>query len=220
MNRYFRVGLLGGLLLGQVACLQQQNMASKEGDKEKPALEIPAPLYLGEVHQVYASRQFALLRIIGPIPVEGTVLITHPADGSTERIANLLVSSSQHVSNNIIAADIRAGHVMQGDRVFLYRSISEASNENDKQQEDETPMEEEQPEEPADTPFAPGITGEEPAPYHPISPYTEAADTEPHSDSAPAEATTPPPEPPSVPADSISPKLDDIPDTLDDWGNM
>lgn len=82
------------------------------------------PLHLGAVHQVYPQQGFALLRIIGPMPKGGTVLISHPADGSNTRIGNLVVSSEYTTRNNIIAADIRSGEVMRGDRIFQYRSIS------------------------------------------------------------------------------------------------
>lgn len=82
------------------------------------------PLHLGAVHQVYPQQGFALLRIIGPMPKGGTVLISHPADGSNTRIGNLIVSSEYTTRNNIIAADIRSGEVMRGDRIFQYRSIN------------------------------------------------------------------------------------------------
>ncbi len=82
------------------------------------------PLHLGAVHQVYPQQGFALLRIIGPMPKGGTVLISHPADGSNTRIGNLIVSTEYTTRNNIIAADIRSGEVMRGDRIFQYRSIS------------------------------------------------------------------------------------------------
>ncbi len=82
------------------------------------------PLHLGAVHQVYPQQGFALLRIIGPMPKGGTVLISHPADGSNARIGNLVVSSEYTTRNNIIAADIRSGEVMRGDRIFQYRSIN------------------------------------------------------------------------------------------------
>jgi hypothetical protein len=109
MKRFLLTSLL---LLGsslQFSCTQLQQDQKQNEQKEEAAAEIPPPLYLGSVHQVFTNDKFALLRIIGPLPPEGTVLITHPADGSTERVGNLIVSSAQHARNNIIAADIRAG---------------------------------------------------------------------------------------------------------------
>ena len=87
------------------------------------------PLHLGAVHQVYPEQGFALLRIIGPVPKGGTVLISHPMDGTNSRIGNLIVSSEFATRNNIIAADIRSGTVMKGDRVFQYRNLSSAQND-------------------------------------------------------------------------------------------
>lgn len=109
------------------AC-QQQNIT--KDDQQNEANQAPPPLHLGAVHQVYPEQGFALLRIIGPMPKGGTVLITHPADGSNERIGNLIVSSDFAARNNIIAADIRSGSIMKGDRVFQYRNIF-AKNEDD-----------------------------------------------------------------------------------------
>lgn len=103
------------------ACQQQK---SPEQEK-KPVAEEAPPLYLGAVHQVYPEQGFALLRIIGPMPKAGSTLITHPADGSVSRIGNLEISTGQPARNGIIAADIRSGTVVKGDRVFQYRDIAQ-----------------------------------------------------------------------------------------------
>lgn len=115
-----------------VACIHQQQQQSTDNQNgEQSEQEIAPPLHLGAVHQVYPEQGFALLRIIGPVPKGGTVLISHPMDGSNSRIGNLIVSSEFATRNNIIAADIRSGTVMKGDRVFQYRSISASENEDE-----------------------------------------------------------------------------------------
>ena len=114
-----------------VACMQQQQQQSSDSQTEKlQKTEMAPPIHLGAVHQVYPEQGFALLRIIGPVPKGGTVLISHPMDGSNSRIGNLIVSSEFATRNNIIAADIRSGTVMKGDRVFQYRNLS-ASQEDE-----------------------------------------------------------------------------------------
>ncbi len=111
--------LLPGL---SVSCIQQQQHA--EHQEETTEAKEPPPLHLGAVHQVYPDQHFALLRIIGPMPAAGATLITHPPDGSNSRIGNLVISTGQPARNNIIAADIRSGTVVRGDRVFQYRDVS------------------------------------------------------------------------------------------------
>lgn len=105
------------------ACQLQQPQDSKPGDSGTEETKVLPPLHLGAVHQVYPQQGFALLRMIGPIPPGGSVLITHPMDGSNSRMGNLIVSSEYNSRGNIIAADIRSGEVVKGDRVFLYRNI-------------------------------------------------------------------------------------------------
>ena len=105
------------------ACQLQQPQDSKPGDSAAEETKVLPPLHLGAVHQVYPQQGFALLRMIGPIPPGGSVLITHPLDGSNSRMGNLIVSSEYNSRGNIIAADIRSGEVVKGDRVFLYRNI-------------------------------------------------------------------------------------------------
>jgi hypothetical protein len=116
-----------------VACIQQQQQ-QQSSDTQTEKLqehEMAPPLHLGAVHQVYPEQGFALLRIIGPVPKGGTVLISHPMDGSNSRIGNLIVSSEFATRNNIIAADIRSGTVMKGDRVFQYRNLSTSQNDEE-----------------------------------------------------------------------------------------
>ncbi len=220
MRRYLSIllpVLVCGFSLSACSQLQQQQNSEKPAEEATP--EIPPPLHLGAVHQVFSTDKFALLRIIGPMPKEGTVLITHPADGSADRVGNLIVSSAQHARGNIIAADIRAGVVMKGDRVFQYRSIAAA------------PIEEEEPE-----PFT--LTGTEiDVGYTPPAikkkmeaAMSEAAGPEPSpvvpeddSDIPTVETTVLPTEEPATPAvPEITPRgrFDDIPDNISDWDSM
>lgn len=220
MRRYLSILLPAlGCVLSLSACTQLLQQQNNEAPKEEATPEIPPPLHLGAVHQVFSADKFALLRIIGPMPREGTVLITHPADGSADRVGNLIVSSAQHARNNIIAADIRAGVVMKGDRVFQYRSIAAA------------PIEEEEPE-----PFT--LTGTEiDVGYTPpaIREKMEAATSEPSGpepatvlpedddDITAGETTVLPEEGPVAPAvPEITPRgrFDDIPDNISDWDSM
>lgn len=117
-----------------ISCQQQQRPGS-ETDTETGEQQMAPPIHLGAVHQVYPEQNFALLRIIGPMPKSGTVLITHPMDGTNSRIGNLIVSSEFAARNGIIAADIRSGTVVKGDRVFQYRNIS---RRNEQEREDES----------------------------------------------------------------------------------
>lgn len=213
MKNYLPVLLLVlgcGFSITSCSLMQQQ---SESEEKEETVPEIPPPLYLGSVHQVFTSDKFALLRIIGPMPEEGTVLITHPEDGSTDRIGNLIVSSAQHARNNIIAADIRAGVVAKGDRVFKYRTIASA------------PVEEEEPE-----PFT--MSGTEiDVGYTPpeIKEKIQKSLPEPETvrEEQPAQTSTetsvlPVNEPaiPAIPDTPASSKFDDIPDNISGWDSM
>lgn len=215
-------GLTAVLLLSGCGFMQQQANKGEEQAKEDEKIPaMPAPLHLGAVHQVYPEQGFCLLRIIGPIPRPGVTLITHPADGSSDRIGNLCVSNSQGSHNGMIAADIRSGTVIKGDRVFLYRSIAPS------EQDDGTGEEEEQPT--ADN------TGETPAANTADDTLIElpADDAKPAAPTAPAAATNTPaaatgtestsvvpegtaPETPDAPSE----RLNDIPDTISGWDNM
>lgn len=198
------------LLIG--ACQQQQQIQEQEAQKNESP-KTPPPLHLGAVHQVYPEQQFALLRIIGPMPGPGTTLITHPPDGSTSRIGNLIISTGQPSRNNIIAADIRSGTVVKGDRVFRYRNISEPDSK-----EQEVPGEE----------IAEEIPTPHPAPDNNLSTQTdedfpspvlersdeEDQDTIVESDAASTPAVTPSPLTPSTAAPAY---LQDIPDDISQW---
>ena len=157
------------------------------------------PLHLGAVHQVYPEQGFVLLRIIGPLPKAGTVLITHPADGSNTRIGNLVVTSDQPAKNRIIAAEIRSGNLMKGDRVFMYRNIAQ-------------PIEQQEQEEPEEI-HVPAVTPGEPIA---VMPKEEPATIAPIEE----EPIQPEPERPqkTKPQQKETPKhILDIPDNIDDW---
>lgn len=115
--------LLAACALLSTGCtyLMRQNAVQQETKNER---KIPPPLHVGAVHQVYRDQNFALLRIIGPMPRAGSTLISHPADGSTSRIGNLVIPDHATSRNGMLVADIRSGVVMSGDRVFLYRNIA------------------------------------------------------------------------------------------------
>lgn len=207
-----------GLGLFLSACsITQQTQPEETASSQENEFEIPPPLYLGTVHQVFAADKFALLRIIGPRPTEGTVLITHPADGSTERMGNLIVSSAQHARNTIIAADIRAGVVMKGDRVFKYRSIA-AEQEKEEQ---ETPEPTTLTGTELDLGFTPPEFREQEQSSS-TSAQEEIADTA--NDMIPSAETSvlPTDEPitPFLPEPPARGHLDDIPDNISDWDSM
>ena len=111
------------VLMASLSC-QSQPQHQTEGAETKTEETLP-PLHLGAVHQVYPQQGFVLLRIIGPLPAPGTVLITHPADGSRARVSNLIVTADQPSRNRMIIAEIRSGNVAQGDRVFMYRTLAQ-----------------------------------------------------------------------------------------------
>lgn len=213
------------MLLGcalQISCSQMQQQQEQDAKPEPKQEEAPPPVYLGSVHQVFASDKFALLRIIGPLPPEGTVLISHPIDASTNRMANLIVSSSQHARNNIIAADIRAGSVAKGDRVFKYRSIAstpELEEEEPQAQEALTMGGEE-----IDLGYVPPAVK---ARREKEAAENQEPKSEPDSDVPQIEETVTA-EPADVPKEQEPiiretyglPKLEDIPDTISGWDSM
>ena len=208
MKRFLPATLL---MLGCALLFSCQQMHQKQDDSAKKAasIEIPPPLHLGAVHQVFSNDKFALLRIIGPMPKEGTVLISHPVDGSASRVGNLIVSSAQHARNNIIAADIRAGVVMKGDRVFLYRNIT-AAEEEEEEQEPVTMTEEN-----LDLGYTPQHIKDiaEKIKKAEGTQQEEMPEPEPMDTFAPAPA-------PTLPKESSLPKFDDIPDTISGWDSM
>ena len=143
MREVFRVMVIASALILSSGCESWWHLSQKQ-EPEKPAPKIPRPLYLGTVQQVYPAQKFALLRIIGPMPSPGATIISHPADGSNARIANLQVAEDSSPRNGMIVADIRSGVVAAGDRIFLYRNISSAPTErtvpsNDKTDTEESP---------------------------------------------------------------------------------
>ena len=182
-----------------VACQQQKQ---PEPSDTETANKVLPPLHLGAVHQVYPDQGFALLRIIGPIPAPGTVLITHPADGSNTRIGNIQVTADAPADNRIIAAQIRAGQLVKGDRVFLYRHLMEP--EEKPTEEIPKPV----------TPMHPVEQPAQPSPMPPSSPATPADET------APSEPTIIEPQkrPTSPATEHKTPEhIFDIPDNIDDW---
>lgn len=216
MTKWLSLALVLTLACAQPSCsvFQQQKHAAEE-EKEEEKAKIPPPLHLGAVHQVIPERNFALLRIIGPMPKEGTVLISHPADGAIDRVGNLMVSGGQHRRGNIIVADIRSGTVIKGDRVFLYRSIAAGNEEEELPQEEETVTEETD------------ITPEESLPDFNStsvisdvghSPFITTARPEQEQQTAPIPEPEPEPQPQQEPTGGgIPDKLLDVPDTLDGW---
>ncbi len=210
--------LLAGM---QTSCsiFQQQNNSDNSSDEKK--LKTPPPLHLGAVHQVIPDRNFALLRIIGPMPKEGTVLISHPADGANDRVGNLVVAGGQHRRGNMIVADIRSGTVIKGDRVFLYRSISSASADSE-EGESNNDTSEQTPADAAtnnlpDFDSTPAVTN---AGENPFSAATAPAATPQQEQPAEPNPEPPAPEPeaPSPPDRTDMPdRLQAIPTTLDGW---
>lgn len=184
------------MMLAAVGC--QQHKGNTGSDTEQTE-NVQPPLHLGAVHQVYPDQGFALLRMIGPVPKAGAVLVTHPANGEPTRIANLVVTSDQPTKNRFIAAEIRSGSPLQGDRVFMYRNIAppvekpaveESENINIPSLIPNTPTPVFQPEKPQD--FAPAIE------------ETVVNETETPEKPAPKQHETPK-------------HILDIPDNIDDW---
>lgn len=210
------VGILW--VLAAVGCSWMNRTEDSRKEKEKP--KAPPPLHLGAVHQVYPAQKFALLRIIGPVPQPGTTVITHPADGSTTRIGNLEVSENTSPRNGMIVADIRAGTVASGDRVFLYRDVlppkpKEALPESLVKQPESTSVPA------AERGLRPPGSGPLPAGSSDPAPTAESGV---EVTAPPASRPTPPAssEPASVPAPPSAPSaapgyLDDIPDNINEW---
>ncbi len=183
------------------ACQQQKQPEPANAESENKVLP---PLHLGAVHQVYPEQGFALLRIIGPIPAPGTVLITHPADGSNTRVGNIMVTADAPTGNRIIAAEIRAGQLVKGDRVFLYRHLLQ-------------PEEKEEEEIPTGTPvnIMPAETEQAPAQ---ILPTEREHASEPVSEELPFPVTSPERKPTNPAPEHKTPEhIFDIPDNIDDW---
>lgn len=216
--------LLSTALLLSCTLQQQQGRSEQTEQAEEPKITLPPPLHLGAVHQVYPEQNFALLRMLGPVPAPGTTLISHPADGSNDRVGNLCVSQTTGSRNGIIAADIRSGTVVKGDRVFLYREI--AAPESREQEPDFT----DDTDSPADTEADNGDdtqlpAGEDTAPVLPDAEPAAAADTEPVQQ---VETTVlPESSTPALPAtgadgapDTVPDSIRDVPDTIEGWNNF
>lgn len=210
--RFFGTGTLlcSTVLLAACSLLPQQQQEKDKNETENKVV-IPPPLHLGAVHQVYPEQGFALLRMIGPVPAPGTTLISHPADGSNDRVGNLSVSNASGSRNGIIAADIRSGTVIKGDRIFLYRDI--AAPEAQDQEDDVTP----------DAPNATEddtVLTESDAPIRPEAGLP--AETEPQQvDTSVLPEDTPPTPAPTVDTpDSIPDSIRDVPDSINDWDNL
>ena len=216
------IALLLAAVILPACSVSQQNHRVTEAERRETMRRTPPPLHLGAVHQVFPEKRFALLRIIGPMPAEGTVLITHPPDGATDRIGNLCVASGQNSRSNIIAADIRSGTVIKGDRVFQYRTV--AIEDED----EETPNDAEAPdaEQPAEDTPADSSTGA-PAPElpepaalpHPM--HTNLADAVLNEAAAEPSSvdTTVVPEADRVQQDNPDSAnlIKDVPDTIQGW---
>lgn len=231
--RYYQAAILTLAALLFNGCIfqqqQQQQKGSESNDRAEKVAENP-PLYLGTVHQVYPEQKFVLLRIIGPMPAPGTTLITHPPDGSLSRLGNICITTEKATRNGIVAADVRAGAVLRGDRVFLYRDVSSHSP-----REEENPVDSEA-DDVTNAPPSPLPVGEEslenehpriintPIPERgadipdPVVSDSEDDTTIEQMPSAPIS----PADEPSVPVPSGSPGtapsyLDEIPDDIKDW---
>lgn len=203
--------LCSAVLLSACSLLPQQQQQDKEDSNTEPKMVIPPPLHLGAVHQVYPEQGFALLRMLGPVPAPGTTLISHPADGSNDRVGNLCVSNATSSRNGIIAADIRSGTVVKGDRIFLYREIAAP----EPQEQDDI-----QPADPDDSGDDTVVT-EDDSPVIPdaglpaSTPEPQQVDT-----TVLPESTTPAPAPTIDTPDGIPDSIRDVPDSINDWDNM
>lgn len=205
----FSVLCAAALCMSACSLVQQQNAgeSSDAAAEERPV--IAPPLHIGAVHQVYPDQRFATIRLLGPIPAAGATLITHPADGSPERIGNLCVSNGLHIRNGLITADIRSGTVVKGDRVFLYQSIAAPEG---REQTDDTPL-------PADNTPADDVIPEPSGLDTPAATNTPwATPSTPAADTPAVETSVLPDDGTGVPEPTApSSKLDDIPDTYDGW---
>lgn len=184
------------MMLAAVGCQQHKGNAAKDIETKE---NVQPPLHLGAVHQVYPEQGFALLRMIGPVPRAGAVLVTHPANGEPTRIANLVVTSDRPTQNRFIAAEIRSGSPMQGDRVFMYRNIAQPVEKPAEEEQTETPV-------PANIPNTPTpvFQPNTPQDYAPIIEETVVNEDETPEKKAPKQHETPK-------------HILDIPDNIDDW---
>ncbi len=216
MNRFAITALLFSLSLLPTACIQQQQQQQRQQEKTEAKPKMLPPLHLGAVHQVYPEQGFALLRIIGPMPGPGVTLITHPADGSSERSGNLCSSSQQPSRDGIIAADIRSGTVVKGDRVFRYRNVATNDSSGDViAAERPTGLAPEASEPDLEVAPIPPPVEEEQTPVSLQTSSPAAVETTVLPTTAPQAADSDPGAP-GAPA-SAPGYLDSIPDNIDDW---
>lgn len=210
---------------GLTSCSQNQQQEEESASQAKEEVA-PAPLYLGSIHQVFPADNFVLIRIIGPRPTEGTVLITHPSDGSTNRMGNLVVSSSQHEGSRIIAADIRSGQIAKGDRVFKYRAIASAPEEKKKEEDTSDIFTTDA--DKLDVGYIPPEVIARRKQREAIK-KQQAADAaqdfivpteEPNIPPAPDEEPDSSPAMPDIPVPAGLPRLEDVPDTINGWDSM
>lgn len=147
------------------------------------------------------------------VPKEGTTLISHPADGSNLRLANLCISAEK-IDNSVsrmIAADIRSGLVARGDAVYIYTDV--LPQEPQEAQLDDVIITEDTPINPAEEAFI----------EDPVATIAKQQELEKE-----AEATTPviPATTPALPkptskADPTLPSfIQDIPDRIEGWENL
>ena len=94
------------------------------------------PDFVGVVDRVYSVQKYALVRIGGVFPREGTTLISHSPEGADERVANLVVSP-ERLGNLRVPADIRSGAVETGDLVFVYKGLASPESREGKEEEKE-----------------------------------------------------------------------------------
>lgn len=140
--------------------------------QDKPAQRTETPTYVGVIDNVYEKHGYALVRLNGSPPPEGTVLISQSTEESAQpRVANLVVSA-ERLGNLRVPADIRSGTAEKGDLVFLYKNLAPQAKEE--QEENNEPI----------TPDMPA-----PSPIFPPTPLPPAEDD--------AADTPAPPEPPS-----------------------
>lgn len=107
---------------------------------ETPPPAVVKPDFVGVVDRVYPAQKYALVRVGGVMPPEGTTLISHAPDGGAKRVANLMVSP-ERIGNLRIPADIRSGSIEPGDLVFVYKGLAAPSP---KEAEEDVPETEEQ----------------------------------------------------------------------------
>lgn len=105
---------VAGLAFAMVSC-----------STEKKVTLVEAPVFVGTVDNVYERQGYVLIRVNGVMPEEGAVLISQSSGGADDgsRSANLVVSA-ERLGNLRVPADVRSGHVLKGDYVYLYKDMA------------------------------------------------------------------------------------------------